>query len=202
MANWILIERGFAWTERQSFFIIAKSPGDFFSWRKKEEGATFWSPGEAWMLVHKELTLTILHLLNSIQIQHMCLSQTPFLRRVQTVDWKRNLQANYPWPGWIWRTGQASCDWSTHRLPGPGLARTAREVDKPLRWASQTSQSHPTRAPIGLFIRVQMEMPAERAECGMWVPIMLVFCWEMALGGECDGGFHLFSKKAALHASE
>lgn len=91
------------------------------------------------MLGHKKLTLTILHLHNSIETQQMCLSQPPFLRRAQTVDRKRNLQANYPWPGWIWRTCQASSDWSSHQLSRPGLVSTAREVDRPLRWASQTS---------------------------------------------------------------
>lgn len=63
----------------------------------------------------------------------------PVLRRVQRVDGMRNLQANYPWPGWIWRTCQASSDWSSDWLSRPGLVRTVREVDRPLRWASQTS---------------------------------------------------------------
>lgn len=51
---------------------------------------------------------------------------------------------------------------------GEGGGQTPRGV--PVR-----PPPHPARAPKGLFIRVQMEMPTERAECGMR-SIMLVFC--------------------------
>lgn len=161
---------------------------------EEEQGATFWSPGEAWRLGHKKLTLTILPCIIPLRPSKCVSHSRPVLRRVQTVDRKRNLQANYPWPGWIWRTCQASSDWSSHRLSRLGLVRTAREVDKPLRWASQTS------TPPDKSTNRPLYQGADGNACRegrMWYVTTYYACLLLkdGTGGESEGGFHLFLRQ-------
>lgn len=125
-----------------------------------------------------------------------CVSHSwPVLRRVQTVDRKRNLQANYPWPEWIWRTCQASSYWSTHWLSRPGLLRTAREVDKPLQWGSQTS------TPSGKSTNRPLYQGADGNACREGRVWYVAIYYASPLlrdgnGGGSEGGFHLFLRQS------
>lgn len=118
----------------------------------------------------------------------------PVLRHVQRLDRKRNLQANYPWPGRIWRTCQASSDWSSQQLSGPGLVRTAREVDKPLRGASQTSTPSDKSTNRPLFQGADGNACREGRVwyvASYYASLLL----KDGIGGESEGGFHLFLRQ-------
>lgn len=137
---WFLLNRA------AELLIIAKSSGirTRFSWKKKKRKGPRFDLLERPGCWYTRSSLS--PFCTSLIPLRSCTCVSPSLRFSDLFrQWieRENLQANYPWPGWIWRTCQASCDWSSQRLSGPGLVRTAREVDKPLRWASQTS--NPTR---------------------------------------------------------
>lgn len=117
----------------------------------------------------------------------------PVLSSGQTLDKKRNLQTNHPWPGWIWRTCQASSHWSSHWLSSPGLVETAR--DNPLWWASLNSTLFDKSSNGPLYRGADGSAHREAQVCCVTTYYVCLLLRD-GMGGERAEGFHLFQRQA------